>query len=156
MRRKDREVTDPGKINEIIRQCTVCRIGFHDGGRVYIVPLHFGFTEQDGKRVFYFHSAKQGRKVDLAKAALSVGFELDTNYAMLEADTACAFSARFQSVIGSGTISIVEDAGEKETALQEIMYHCTGKRDWSFQERMVDSICVLKLVVEELACKEHV
>ena len=46
MRRKDREITDPGKIREIIAACDCCRLGFCDGGRAYIVPLDFGFVER--------------------------------------------------------------------------------------------------------------
>ena len=68
MRRKDREVTDPVKIREIITACNCCRLGFRDGGRAYIVPMDFGFAETDGRWTFYFHSAKEGRKIDLLKA----------------------------------------------------------------------------------------
>ena len=28
MRRKDREVTDPAKIQDIMERCTCCRVGF--------------------------------------------------------------------------------------------------------------------------------
>ena len=45
MRRKDREVTDPVKIREIITACNCCRLGFCDKGRAYIVPMDFGFEE---------------------------------------------------------------------------------------------------------------
>lgn len=47
MRRKDREVTDEAKIDEIISRCNCCRIGFNDSGEVYIVPLNFGFVKRD-------------------------------------------------------------------------------------------------------------
>ena len=57
MRRKDREIGDPEKINEMIRACHCCRLGFQDVEDVYIVPLNFGFEERDGKRIFYFHGA---------------------------------------------------------------------------------------------------
>ena len=50
MRRKDREVTDEARIDEIISRCNCCRIGFNDSGEVYIVPLNFGYVKQDGRR----------------------------------------------------------------------------------------------------------
>ncbi|MFR9159268.1 MAG: pyridoxamine 5'-phosphate oxidase family protein [Ruthenibacterium lactatiformans] len=53
------------KITQIIQTCHCCRLGFCDNGAVYIVPLNFGYAEENGKRVFYFHSAKSGRKLDL-------------------------------------------------------------------------------------------
>lgn len=155
MRRKDREIADREKINEIIRKCNCCRIGFCDKGRVYIVPLNFGFAEENGKRVFYFHSAKEGRKIDLTKISPQVGFEMDTDYELRGADTACEVTAFYQSVIGNGTISIVEDKLEKERDLQEVMYHNTGRRDWEFDENALRAVHILKLVVEEISCKEH-
>lgn len=79
MRRKDREVTDPGKIREIIAACDCCRLGLCDNGRAYIVPLDFGFAEQDGHYTFYFHSAKEGRKIGLIREAGWAAFEMDTN-----------------------------------------------------------------------------
>ena len=59
MRRKDREVTDNARIDEIITRCSCCRVGFNDGGEVYIVPMNFGFVKRGEKRVLYFHSAKE-------------------------------------------------------------------------------------------------
>lgn len=67
MRRKDREVTDNCEINKIINSCQIIRLAFADGVAPYIVPLNFGFEEKDGKRTFYFHGAKEGRKLDLIK-----------------------------------------------------------------------------------------
>lgn len=155
MRRKDREVTDSIKINEIISGCHCCRLGFYDEGEVYIVPLNFGFTEENGKRTFYFHGAKEGRKIDLISKTHSAGFELDTNYELHEGETACQYSAAFLSVIGTGHVEFVEAPAEKEAALQAIMFHNTGKNNWSFTEAMLNSVCIFKMEVEKISCKEH-
>jgi len=29
---------------------------------VYIVPLNFGFKSENGRRTFYFHGAKEGKR----------------------------------------------------------------------------------------------
>ncbi len=155
MRRKDREVTDPAKIKDIIESCHCCRLGFNDNGKVYIVPMNFGYEETGDKRTFYFHSAAEGRKIELIKAGGSVGFELDANYSLHASTTPCGYSAGFQSVIGTGTASIVEDDRQKAYALRRIMFHNTGKIDWSFPDAMLSKVCVFKLDVEELSCKEH-
>lgn len=155
MRRGDRAVTDDAAIDAIIRSCHCCRLGFCDGGAPYIVPMSFGYEHQDGRRVFYFHSAKEGRKVSLAAAAPSVGFELDTGYALVPGDVACAYSARFQSVIGTGRIHLVEDAAEKQAGLRSMMEQLTQATDWAFSPAMVERVCVLKLEVETLSCKVH-
>ena len=155
MRRTDREITDAEKITQIIQTCHCCRLGFCDNGAVYIVPLNFGYAEENGKRVFYFHSAKSGRKLDLIAGTPSVGFELDVNYALVEGEEACWHTARFQSVIGTGRVSFVEEASQKEAALQALMLHNTGKDGWTFSGAMLDSVRVFKLEVETLSCKEH-
>ena len=158
MRRKDREVTDPGRIADVISRCACCRIGFCDDGEVYIVPLNFGYEIKDNIYTFYFHGAKEGRKIDLIHKNPKVGFEMDTGHAVYAAggsEDACNYTARFQSVIGSGIVSIVSEAGEKKLGLSLIMEHHIGKREWSFSEKMVDAVTVFKLKVTELSCKEH-
>lgn len=159
MRRKDREVTDPALIQDIIQRCEVCRIGFNDNGEVYIVPLNFGYVNNDGNYTLYFHGAGAGRKFELAQAKPQVGFEMDTNYLLHTngepADVACNYTARFQSIIGNGSFSIVEDLAEKKEGLQLLMLHTTGKKDWEFNPMMFKMVTVFKLEVTKLSCKEH-
>ena len=155
MRRKDREITDPARIADIISRCTCLRIGFHDDGEVYIVPLNFGYEARDNTYVFYFHGAKEGRKIDLIQKSPNVGFEMDTNYALNASDIACGCSARFQSIIGNGVVRILPDPEEKKLGLSLLMEHNTGKREWSFDEKMVDAVTVFKLAVTKMSCKEH-
>ena len=155
MRRKDREITDTNRIESIIANCCCCRIGFNDDGKVYIVPLNFGYEINDGKYVFYFHGAKEGRKIRLIEKNPFVGFEMDTNYQLKPGGSACGYTAQFQSVIGTGTVVLMEDEREKEAALQLLMRHNAGKDGWEFSREMMDSVSVFKLIVEELSCKEH-
>lgn len=155
MRRRDREVTDPARVAEIIHRCTCCRIGFIDDGDVYIVPLHFGYERKEDTYVFYFHGAKEGRKVNLTGRCPNVGFEMDTGYALQGADRACDYSAWYQSVIGNGTLGIVSGPEEKKRGLSLLMEHTTGKQDWDFDEKMLDSVLVFKLVVHKMCCKAH-
>lgn len=155
MRRSDREIREAERIDAIISSCHCCRLGFCDGKDAYIVPLNFGFCSEGGKRAFYFHGAKEGRKIELIARNGHAGFELDTGYALKTGETACSHSARFQSVIGSGTVSFVEEAAQKETALRLLMEHNTGRADWEFTPAMLDAVCVFRLDVEEISCKEH-
>ncbi len=155
MRRKDREVTDFMKIESIISRCTCCRVGFYDDGEVYIVPLNFGYVAKDDAYIFYFHGAKEGRKIDLIKKNPSVGFEMDTNYALHEGAQACGYSARFQSIIGNGIVSIVSEMNEKKLGLSLLMEHNTGKQNWDFDVKMLNAVTVFKLEVTKLSCKEH-
>ena len=62
-----------------------------------------------------------GSRDKVAKKKPTVGFEIDGNYMLLESEVACDFSATFQSVIGTGTLSLVEDNAEKINGLNTIM-----------------------------------
>lgn len=155
MRRKNCEVTDLEKIELIISSCHCCRIGFYDHGQIYIVPLNYGYVRRGDIYTFYFHSAKEGRKINLVKESPHVGFELDTNFKLHTSDVACGYSNSYQSIIGNGKISVVEDDEEKRFALIEIMKHYTNSSDWHFSEKMLQTVCILKLTVETMSCKEH-
>lgn len=156
MRRKDREVTDNKRIREIIENCNCCRLGLNDNGEVYIVPLNFGYEQQnDGSYVFYFHSAKEGRKIEIIRRNSNVGFEADTGYELIKGDNACQYSAKYQSVTGNGIITFVDDTEEKKKGLSLIMQHSTGKKEWHFDEKALNVTTVLKLKVSKISCKEH-
>lgn len=153
MRRKDREVTDSEKIENIIHSCDCCRLGLVDEGEAYIVPLNFVYVKE--KRIFYFHSAKEGRKIDLIRKNGTAGFELDTNHRLKEGNTACSHSFGFQSVIGTGKVQIVESKEETDEAFSLFMEHYTGKKEWIFQEEVLAAAAVIKLEVEKMSCKEN-
>ncbi len=155
MRRKDREVTDPQRIRNIIMSCDCCRLGFSDGDGVYIVPLNFGYREDGDKRTFYFHGAAEGRKIDLIRRTGYAGFELDTNHKLYADKMACEFSFHFQSIIGEGPVGMVEKMEEKKTALHRIMEHYSHEEAWEFTDEMVNAVSVFKLEVKSLTCKEH-
>lgn len=155
MRRKDREVTDEQKIDEIILNCDCCRLGFADGNATYILPLNFGYNNNQGIRTFYFHGAKEGKKIKLIFEQPHIGFELDGNHGLNVADLAPTFSYRFQCVIGKGDISFINDQEDKMAALKLLMAHYTGKTDWEIPYMALAKTAVFKLVVAELSCKEH-
>lgn len=153
MRRKDREITDQIAIEEFIAKQQILRIAFYDDGEIYIVPVNYGYLHDD-QYVFYFHGAKAGRKYELAKQRPSIGFELDGNYTLLESEVACECSARFQSVIGTGTLSLVEDGAERIKGLNAILKQATSKADWNnYNDKLLDAVAVFKLAVDKLSCK---
>ena len=158
MRRADREITDINEIMAVIKSCSCCRLGFNDNGEVYIIPLNFGFEFKSSKIIFYFHGAKEGRKIGLIENSPQVGFELDTNhrvYSLHVDGTACDYTAAYKSVIGTGKVSIVSDYEEKIHGLNLLMEQSTGKRDWAFDDKMLNSVAVFKLEADKISCKEH-
>ena len=157
MRRKDREITDPARIEAIIADCDCCRLGLCDGEVPYIVPLNFGYERRpDGGYTFYFHGAREGRKLDLIRQRGRASFEMDTGYELIDGGAAANnYSARFQCVMGTGAVSIVEDPAEKRAALAALMNHAVGQRTWTFEDARVEGVCVFRLDTDTLTCKEH-
>lgn len=154
MRRKERQVTDPAEILNVIHECDVCRLGFCDNGQVYIVPLNFGYTHAEGKLTFYFHSALSGRKVDLLRRGGQIGFEMDCGHRLASNDTeACKFTMMYKSVIGVGRPrELAED--ERLDAFRILMAHYTDQ-DLPFHPEMMKRTLLFALDVDELTCKVH-
>ena len=48
---------------------------------------------------------------------------MDTGYKLHTAECACNYSAGFQSIIGNGTVEIVNDTDEKIRGLSSLMEH---------------------------------
>lgn len=155
MRRTDREVTDWHETLSVIEACDCCRLGLADGDFPYIVPLNFGFEETAGKLSLYFHGALEGRKISLIAANGKASFELDRKHELVEGETACKYSYKYESVMGVGDIRLLETREEKLLGLQKIMQHYSGKQAWDFDEGALARVHVIRLDVKELSCKRH-
>lgn len=154
MRRKDRQVTDRTEIYKVLNECDVCRVGFCDEGQVYIVPMNFGYEEKSGKLTFYFHSAGQGRKVELFRRGGRAGFELDCAHRLVRAEKACGYTEMYKSIIGTGRPYEVPEE-EKLAAMKTVMAHYTDA-ELEYDPAMMARVRLFALEVEELSCKEHI
>ncbi|MGD1151316.1 MAG: pyridoxamine 5'-phosphate oxidase family protein [Syntrophales bacterium] len=149
MRRSEREIKDRAVIDAIIRQCLVCRLGLSDGEEPYVVPLCFGY---DGEAL-YFHSASEGRKIDILRKNSRVCFEFDIPEGMREAEQGCRWGIKYRSVIGFGTAEIVDDQEGKRRALEIVMAQYSGK-EYIFLEDVVTKTAVIKVVIARVTGKQ--
>ncbi len=156
MRRQNRQVTDMAEIQKIIDEIKVARIGMFDGKQVYVVPLNHGYEMgEDGTIIFYLHCAKVGRKVEILKENPQVCIELDGRHDLMSADAPCDHSFYYASLIGNGEVQFVEEVGEKEHALSLVMKHQTGKADWTFDEKWINAVCIMKMELTDYTVKQH-
>ena len=153
MRRVDREITDPEQIECFIAGEKIIRVGFCDRGEVYIVPVNYGYTVSAGKYTFYFHGAMEGRKYELAKNGADVGFEIDGKYELVSSDTSCGHSAKFQSVIGMGRLTLIDGSDEKKAALEYVMKQAAGRTGLEYSKAMLSRTAVFRLEVKTMSCK---
>lgn len=122
MRRKDREVTDFNEITDIIQRCGVLHLGMVDDGKPYIVPLNYGYEIEGETVTFYFHSAKEGRKMDILRKNPGVCFAMECSVDLYKEDLACNWTAQHETVMGEGEIRFIEEPAEKEAAFTNIMH----------------------------------
>jgi len=149
MRRKDKEITDIKSIEEIISKAKVCRVALSFDDAPYVVPVCFGYRAE----TIYFHSAREGKKIDIITKNNSVCFEFDIDHELVESEKACNWGMKFRSVIGFGKASFIENREEKQEALDMIMQHYTDKT-FLFPEENVNSIVVVKIDIEQISGKK--
>ncbi len=149
MRRKEREITDRSEIEAIIRKSLVCRLAMSDGDQPYVVPLCFGYADN----TLYFHSAGEGRKIDILKKNRRVCFEFDNDPMLVKKGRdGCDWGMKYESVIGSGRADIIEDAASKRKALDIIMNQY-GDGSFQYADAKVKQTVVIKVEIEEMTGK---
>ena len=154
MRRNDREVTDIGGIEEILKMCKICRLAMVDDGMPYVVPLNFGYTILDGNVLeLYFHSALEGRKLDVLRRNNKVCAEISHEGEPLYAEVPCKSGTYYSSVIGFGEATIIEDVDEKCKALAVLFKH-QADREVTFTAEQAATVCVFKVVSTDFTGKQ--
>lgn len=151
MRRKDRQISETAEIIGIIEKCAVMRLGMCSDGKPYVVPLNFGY-EYDNGFTFYFHCAREGKKLDIISKNPAVFIELDCSHRLSEAEKACGYGYFYESVMAEGTAAIVHDTEEKKKALSLLMKRQTGK-DFTFDEKDTEAVSIVKISVSEITGK---
>lgn len=152
MRRKDREVTDMEEIRAILDICRTCHVAMIDEDKPYVVPLSYGYEIEEDALILYFHSAKEGRKLDVFRKNNQVCYEMCSEGEAVHADIPCNSGYYFSSVIGNGEVFFIEELEEKCMALSKIFRHQTGK-EIAFMPQQAAGVCVYKIVSREFAGK---
>jgi nitroimidazol reductase NimA-like FMN-containing flavoprotein (pyridoxamine 5'-phosphate oxidase superfamily) len=154
MRRKDREIVNIEEKIEIINKCKVCRIGLSENNNPYIIPLNYGYSFENNILTLFFHSAKEGKKIDIIKNNKAC-FEIDCDTKLIEGERACNYGYIFKSIIGFGEIIILENKEEKNKGLNKIMKHQTGREiNYDFTDEELKNVLVYKMEVKEFTGKQ--
>ncbi len=153
MRRAERAVTDLSRILAFLNACPVCRLGLVDEGRAYVVPLSFGFARQEGKLIFYFHSALEGRKIDLLRADSQVTLELDLAGEIHGKETGCSYTTTYFSLMGEGKVEFLDDPAQRELALRQLLAHY-GVTGLPLEESVLQKTAVFSVTLDQYTCKE--
>lgn len=150
MRRKDKEVTDKKIIDKILSESEFCRIAIHDDEYPYLVPLNYGLKDN----ALYFHSAAEGKKIDLLKKNSKVCFEIEHTAETVLGEQPGKSTTKYLTVIGFGNIEFITDAEEKKKGLDIIMSHYGRTENNEYNESHVKSVVILKLTIAEITAKK--
>ncbi len=148
MRRKDKEITDKKILEEIIAKATICRIGLSANGEPYVFPVNYGY--RDGH--IYFHSARQGQKIEMIKKNPRVCFQMDTDVEIVPAEIACDWSIKYRSVIGFGKAEFLNSPEEQRLGLKTIMSHHSDQ-EFTFAEDSLSSVVIICIHIEKMTGK---
>ena len=154
MTKRERQITDPAQIRAMLDSAKVLHLGLTDGQMPYVVPMNYGYTMENGKPVFYLHSALRGKKLDLIRKNPNVFVSLECDLQPFAGKVACQYGLAYSSVMGAGKAVIVEDVEEKKKAMSLLMRTQTGK-DFTFEDRLVSIVAVIRIDVEEYTAKHR-
>ena len=149
MRRKDKEIADRAEMESIIRESTICRLALADNEQPYIVPLSFGYKDN----ALYFHSAAEGKKIDILRKNKNVCFEFDVGSEIKTGKTACEWGMKYRSVIGFGNASFLEDPDSKQAALVIIMQQYSDG-SFAYSEKILKKTLVIKVEITHMTGKQ--
>lgn len=152
MRRKDRAVTSPSEIVEIMSRCEVLHLAIAAQPAPYLLPVNFGM-EPDGMTL-YVHGAMEGTKYDLLAKNDQVGFEMECTSGLVLDEASHSCTMNYESVMGWGTVSEVTDLDGKLHALDCIMrqYH---SEDFYYDPAVAGRTRILCLKIQERTGKRR-
>jgi nitroimidazol reductase NimA-like FMN-containing flavoprotein (pyridoxamine 5'-phosphate oxidase superfamily) len=117
MNRKEKEITDPVVLNEIMKQGKYVTIAMCRENEPYIVALNYGYDEN--KNSLYFHCSLKGLKLDFINhnPAVCATVIEDRGYKIGDCSQA------YRSVVFWGKMHIIDDLDEKKHGISILLNH---------------------------------
>lgn len=140
-------------IKAIILKATYCTLGMTDRkGNPYVVPMNFGLHEQ----TIYFHSALNGKKIDILKqnSRVCINFVTDTQIRFQNEQVACSYSMKYRSVLCYGNVEWIGDPARKTEALDFIMNQYSDKK-FTYHEPSIREVNCWKVFIESFEGRIH-
>lgn len=149
MRRSDKLVTQTEAIAAIFAAGTVCQLAFADQPVPYLVSLNYAYHHG----ALYFHSASEGRKIELMQSTQAVAFTVVRNLGLIKGQNGCTWTTRFQSVVGSGALTLFDNLADKRRGLEFFMGHYSDD-EFTFPGAMIEKTAVFRLDIDEMTVKQ--
>jgi uncharacterized protein len=149
-----KEMHKKGSFEAVLAKCRVGRLGtICKEGSPMVKPLNYVYF--DGS--IYFHSAREGEKMDDIGRDNRVCFEVDLPIAYVQGtqENPCKAAYRYQSVIISGLAAIVQNEAERIRALEALMEKYQPEGDYGpFRHEKLALTAIVRIDVSEMTGKE--
>lgn len=143
---------DRDTVNSILDEAFICHIGFTVDGQPYVIPTAFGRVDD----VLYIHGSSASRMLRTLSTGVDMCFTATLIDGLVLARSAFHHSINYRSVVVLGKATLVNDAEEKNLALEAITNHIVPGRwedvRWP-TELELKATSVLMLQIEEASAK---
>lgn len=152
MRRREKEIHGKKAVERVIKKAKVCRVGFVDGKKPYVLPFNFGYS----RGFFYLHCAAAGRKLDIIRRNNNVCVEIDYDHAYKNKGSRepCKYGFKYRSVVAEGKAEIIGEKAEKIRALKILMKHQTGRKFGNFSGESVSRTRIISIKTIKITGKQ--
>jgi len=150
MRRKDYELLDRNRFDEIICNARYAHLGMVDGNMPYVIPIGFGY---DMKHI-YVHCASKGYKTTILKKNPKVCVNFDSVSSVKHGTAGpCSSSLFYESVICSGEAVFVETFEEKKKALELIIKKYSPDDTREMTDKQIDQVTIIRIDIDLITGK---
>ena len=152
-RRKDRTIDDRKEIEALLDRMPVGRLGLTTDEGPYVLSVNYLPTEG----CIYFHSAREGKKMDALRDNPRVCFLVEDVGSQVQWKVGCGFSQIYESVICFGNSELVENEEEKRLILDQLTKRFLPSEVslQPFDPKKVKNTAVVKIKVDWMTAKAN-
>ncbi len=154
MRQAKKAITRHEVIQDILRACHVGRLGTNGkDGYPRVKPLNYVLH----RGAVYFHSAREGEKIDDIRRDGRVCFEVDQPLAFVRgsAENPCQAEYLYRSVMIQGRAVLVDDEVERRSALLALMEKYQPEGGYGpFPDEKFRITGIVRIDIESMSGKE--
>lgn len=151
VRRKDREITGPSELRQVLKTTSYVSIAVCMDNEPYLVALSYGYDE--AKNCLYFHCAPEGKKLVYLKANNRVWGQAVQDFGVTEE---CDYA--YVSVHFSGRLFLVETLAEKQHAIEVLVRQVSLKPEEKLAKvktEKLEKTTIGRIDLEYLSGKKH-
>ena len=154
MTRREVELITQEQIKEILDKSKVLHLGIIENQQPRVIPMNYGYEWTTEGLTLYLHAAKDSTKLVALEQNPFCYISMECDVEPFAGEVACQYGMGYKMLTGSGQAEIITNPEEKIHGMQVLMKTQT-QGDFSFTERLVSIVSVIKLVLATYQAKER-